>query len=304
MGVPVHAVSAVTGDGLDELDPYLQPGKTIALLGSSGVGKSTLVNRFAGRDLLADVADERRRTRTPHDLTPRARAPAVGRGAPRHARDARAAALGRGGDPRHDVLRDQRARGEVQVRRLRARAGAGLCDPASAEPTARSPGSVGTVTASSSARCARWRSGRTRAFAPRRGSNEPASREAGARRSTSRKALASRYCEGLLGHLEDCAAPERLVLNRKRCLRPRETQGGRCVYRQSRRPGTKGGRRGARCPRGSHGHGRRVEGFSGRSRPGPGEKRHDADGLAFLGRPDQGEDRPAGESGGESESWT
>jgi ribosome biogenesis GTPase len=53
MGVSVHAVSAVTGDGLDELDPYLQPGKTIALLGSSGVGKSTLVNRFAGREMLA-----------------------------------------------------------------------------------------------------------------------------------------------------------------------------------------------------------------------------------------------------------
>ena len=53
MGVPLHAVSAVTGDRLEELDPYLQPGKTIALLGSSGVGKSTLVNRFAGRDVLA-----------------------------------------------------------------------------------------------------------------------------------------------------------------------------------------------------------------------------------------------------------
>jgi ribosome biogenesis GTPase len=53
MGVSVHAVSAVTGDGLDELDPYLQPGQTIALLGSSGVGKSTLVNRFAGREVLA-----------------------------------------------------------------------------------------------------------------------------------------------------------------------------------------------------------------------------------------------------------
>jgi ribosome biogenesis GTPase / thiamine phosphate phosphatase len=52
IGVPVHAVSAVTGDGLEELDPYLQPGKTIALLGSSGVGKSTLVNRFAGRDVV------------------------------------------------------------------------------------------------------------------------------------------------------------------------------------------------------------------------------------------------------------
>ena len=53
MGVPVHAVSAVTGDSLDELDAYLLPGKTVALLGSSGVGKSTLVNRFAGREVLA-----------------------------------------------------------------------------------------------------------------------------------------------------------------------------------------------------------------------------------------------------------
>jgi ribosome biogenesis GTPase / thiamine phosphate phosphatase len=53
MGVPLHSVSAVTGDGLDQLDPYLQPGRTVALLGSSGVGKSTLVNRFAGREMLA-----------------------------------------------------------------------------------------------------------------------------------------------------------------------------------------------------------------------------------------------------------
>jgi ribosome biogenesis GTPase len=53
MGVSVHAVSAVTADGLDALDQYLQTGKTIALLGSSGVGKSTLVNRFAGREVLA-----------------------------------------------------------------------------------------------------------------------------------------------------------------------------------------------------------------------------------------------------------
>jgi ribosome biogenesis GTPase len=53
MGVPIHSVSAVTGEGLDALDPYLQRGQTIALLGSSGVGKSTLVNRFAGREVLA-----------------------------------------------------------------------------------------------------------------------------------------------------------------------------------------------------------------------------------------------------------
>ena len=53
MGVSVHSVSAVTGEGLEALDPYLGVGRTIALLGSSGVGKSTLVNRFAGREVLA-----------------------------------------------------------------------------------------------------------------------------------------------------------------------------------------------------------------------------------------------------------
>jgi ribosome biogenesis GTPase len=53
LGVPVIALSAVTGEGLDQLEPHLVPGKTVALLGSSGVGKSTLVNRLAGRELLA-----------------------------------------------------------------------------------------------------------------------------------------------------------------------------------------------------------------------------------------------------------
>jgi ribosome biogenesis GTPase len=46
-GVPVHAVSAETGAGLVELERYLRTGVTIALLGSSGVGKSSLTNRFA-----------------------------------------------------------------------------------------------------------------------------------------------------------------------------------------------------------------------------------------------------------------
>lgn len=47
----VVAVSALTEDGVKALDPYLEPAKTIALLGSSGVGKSTIANRLAGRDL-------------------------------------------------------------------------------------------------------------------------------------------------------------------------------------------------------------------------------------------------------------
>ncbi len=49
--VPVHVVSAQTRRGLKALAPYLQPGRTIALLGSSGVGKSTLINRLVGERL-------------------------------------------------------------------------------------------------------------------------------------------------------------------------------------------------------------------------------------------------------------
>jgi ribosome biogenesis GTPase len=52
-GVPVHPISSITGDGLDVVRSYLEPGRTIALLGSSGVGKSTLVNTLAGEELLA-----------------------------------------------------------------------------------------------------------------------------------------------------------------------------------------------------------------------------------------------------------
>jgi ribosome biogenesis GTPase len=44
--VPIHASSVITGEGLQELGVYFAAGKTIALLGSSGVGKSTLINEF------------------------------------------------------------------------------------------------------------------------------------------------------------------------------------------------------------------------------------------------------------------
>jgi ribosome biogenesis GTPase len=47
---PVLAVSAVTGAGCEALDAYAAAGKTLALVGSSGVGKSTLANRFAGTE--------------------------------------------------------------------------------------------------------------------------------------------------------------------------------------------------------------------------------------------------------------
>lgn len=63
--VAIHAVSALRGDGLDELGRYCLPGQTVALLGSSGVGKSTLINRMLG--------DERQETQTvrEHDGTGR-----------------------------------------------------------------------------------------------------------------------------------------------------------------------------------------------------------------------------------------
>jgi ribosome biogenesis GTPase len=69
-GVPVLRLSAATGEGLDALEAHLGLGRTAALLGSSGVGKSTLVNRLAGRELLATrevrAGDERGRHTTTH----------------------------------------------------------------------------------------------------------------------------------------------------------------------------------------------------------------------------------------------
>ena len=58
IAVPVHPVSNLTGEGLEALDAHLCPGQTVVLLGSSGVGKSTLLNRLAGTDLMrtAEVA--------------------------------------------------------------------------------------------------------------------------------------------------------------------------------------------------------------------------------------------------------
>lgn len=76
-GVPVHAVSAVSGDGLDVLESYLTRGRTVALLGSSGVGKSTLVNRFADERVMK-VRDLRQDGRGRHTTTHRELVPLPG----------------------------------------------------------------------------------------------------------------------------------------------------------------------------------------------------------------------------------
>jgi ribosome biogenesis GTPase len=73
-GAPVHAVSSLTGAGLDDVRAYLTPGKTVVLLGVSGVGKSTLANRLLGADhlLTTDIRDDGkgRHTTTHRELLP------------------------------------------------------------------------------------------------------------------------------------------------------------------------------------------------------------------------------------------
>jgi ribosome biogenesis GTPase len=73
IGVPVHVVSGISGYGCDDLRVRIQPGATAVLLGSSGVGKSTLVNRFVGHELMEvketrAFDDEGRHTTTRREL--------------------------------------------------------------------------------------------------------------------------------------------------------------------------------------------------------------------------------------------
>jgi ribosome biogenesis GTPase len=73
-GVAVCVVAAKPGEGLTALEPWLLPGRTIVLLGSSGVGKSTLVNRLLGHEKqktreVIESADQRgRHTTTRREL--------------------------------------------------------------------------------------------------------------------------------------------------------------------------------------------------------------------------------------------
>ena len=57
-GVGVFAVSAKSGYGIESLSEYLKPRKTLVFLGSSGVGKSSLVNALAGEEIMS-VSDIR-----------------------------------------------------------------------------------------------------------------------------------------------------------------------------------------------------------------------------------------------------
>ena len=71
MGVNIHVVSAHTGQGLPRLNAYLQPGNTVVFLGSSGVGKSSLVNALAGEEIMAVSAIREEDSKGRHTTTHR-----------------------------------------------------------------------------------------------------------------------------------------------------------------------------------------------------------------------------------------
>jgi ribosome biogenesis GTPase / thiamine phosphate phosphatase len=71
IGVPVIALSARTGQGVQRLEELLSPGKTIVLLGSSGVGKSTLVNRLLDEERQATKPTREADSKGRHTTTAR-----------------------------------------------------------------------------------------------------------------------------------------------------------------------------------------------------------------------------------------
>jgi ribosome biogenesis GTPase len=74
-GVPVHVVSAPRGEGMGAVRSYLDEGRTVAFLGSSGVGKTTLINRLLGEERFGTAPvrahdDRGRHTTTHRELIP------------------------------------------------------------------------------------------------------------------------------------------------------------------------------------------------------------------------------------------
>jgi ribosome biogenesis GTPase / thiamine phosphate phosphatase len=78
-GVPIHAVSAQTGEGVEDLRRHLAGNRTVALLGSSGVGKSSIINRLLGEEHFR-IGDVRSDGRGRHTTTHRELVPVLGGG--------------------------------------------------------------------------------------------------------------------------------------------------------------------------------------------------------------------------------
>jgi ribosome biogenesis GTPase len=71
VGAPVIVTSAVTNTGIEALRAHAGPGFSVALIGASGVGKSTLVNRLVGSDVQATGAVRATDQRGRHTTTAR-----------------------------------------------------------------------------------------------------------------------------------------------------------------------------------------------------------------------------------------
>ena len=145
---PVYAVSARTGEGLDEVRALFGENRTAVLLGSSGVGKSTIVNAFAGNDDIATQEVRESDQRGRHTTTRRELVLLPGGGVildtPGHAR---AAAVGR--RPEADVRRRRGDRSPLPLQRLQPRPRARTARSGRRSPTDRSPPIAGRATSSS-----------------------------------------------------------------------------------------------------------------------------------------------------------
>jgi ribosome biogenesis GTPase len=69
IGVDICPVSSLTGEGMEMLNKYLQPDKTIVFLGSSGVGKSTFTNYLLGQEIMETAGIREDDSRGHHTTT-------------------------------------------------------------------------------------------------------------------------------------------------------------------------------------------------------------------------------------------
>ncbi len=70
-GLPVHVISAIESLGLEVLQSYLVAGQTVAFIGSSGVGKSTIINRLLGSEVQPTLPVREHDARGRHTTTSR-----------------------------------------------------------------------------------------------------------------------------------------------------------------------------------------------------------------------------------------